>query len=266
MGNDNEKEIIDIIQKIKKLFNGKDIIAIIYNPFDNEGMKYTDCKFLRALFDNNIYTTPIFILNGRGEEFKTGISFPYVIKNCVKNYEVYVPSTCGSALCYTLFKANKLYVTQSTSITQIDPTIEYQEENLRAIKLMKSKDYNPKIKRYATEVFSLAESWIKKLCKYPSLFRQEEDRYIFEFYQLDDLATLFMNKEHHENPISTNELKGLGANIEEIKNNVLGRLSINLIKKCQDLTITQDVRVVFVTTNPLIITGGEQGHFICPLT
>ena len=111
-----ELEIKELIKSLKKEIGKDEIIAIIYNPYES-GMEHKDCLFLKHLFKNHKYTSPLFLLNGRGGSIRSGIWFPYLIKQSVKNYYVYIPSFCCSALCYTLLKANKLFVGENTTIT-----------------------------------------------------------------------------------------------------------------------------------------------------
>ena len=118
-----EEEINKLINELKNKLNEEEIIAIIYNPYREEGMKQTDCSFLKALFDKNQYTSPTFILSGPGGDFLPGIYFPHIILGSVKKYDVYIPRICGSALCYTLFKARKLWTGKNTEITQIETGI-----------------------------------------------------------------------------------------------------------------------------------------------
>jgi len=258
-----EEEIKKLIKGLTEAL-GSEIIAIIYNPRREEGMKEADCKFLKHILISRRHVSPLFILNGNGGDFVSGVFFPYIIRNSVKNYAVYIPRICCSALCYTLLKANRLLVGENTIITQIDPTFQYKGEVRRAVKVMKSKKINDRflIER-AREIFSLAEGEVRKLIASPSLFRERKLKY-YEHMQMDDLASLFMNKGDHYDEVSIKELEKLGAKVEDLRNWREDTVANELIFKCQDFTIENDVRVVFVSSRPIEIKG-EEGTLICPL-
>ncbi len=260
-----EDEIKDLIFKLRSKINEKEIIAVVYNPNKEEGMNLSDCSFLKMLFDKNRYTSPIFILSGHGGDFKPGIYFPHIIIDAIKTYTIYVPSVCGSALCYTILKSKELWLNKNSKILQIDPKFEYEGEMRRAIKVMKDNQITDiELKDKAKKIFLVAEEQIKNLCVPPSVFKYESFNY-GDFGLLDSLAAKFMNKEDHETPVTIKELKELEANIKEIKDEETNDLSLNLIAKCQDYTIDQNVRVIFISSIPLNLGNAGTGHFICPL-
>jgi len=204
-------------------------------------------------------------LNGKGGAINAGIYFPNIILGAVNSYQVYVPSVCSSALCYTLLKSSKLWVGENTIITQIDPTFEYFGQTLRAIKVMKDKSVkDPRLMELARTIFHFAENEVRKLIDKPSLFRDKNMEY-FEFMHLDDLVTLFMNKEGHYDPIGINELKKLDANIESLKNTLADNIANRLIQKCQDFLINNGARAIFVSSVPMKISDTDKGSFNCPL-
>ncbi len=263
---DIEGEINELILKLQKELAEKEIIALVYNPLNAEGMKYTDCKFLKHILISKKYTSPLFLLNGRGGDFDAGIYFPNLIKQSVKNYSVYVPRVCCSSLCYTFFKAQELLVGENTSITQIDPKFPYKGEMRRAIKVMK--DHKIKdgfLKERAREIFHLVEEQTKRLIEGPSLFREKGMEY-YEFMHLDDLVTLFMNKGDHYAEISVKELERLGAKIKNLRGSNADNFANCLILKCQDFAIQNNVRAIFVSSVPIDLPGEKEGTFICPLT
>jgi len=260
-----EKQISEIMVALGKELCKDSLIGIVYNPY-KEGMKYDDCNFLKYILSQDRYTSPLFILSGHGGYLAPGIYFPHIIKNAVKNYGVYVPSTCCSALCYTLLKSTKLLVGRNTQITQIDPTIQLGNGEVhRAIKIIKdSKFKNTPLGECARDVFHLAEEHVKILIDKPSLFR-EDGRDYFEHLHLDDLINLFMNKEDHFSFIDIKELNNLGAKIEDLSESKADILANRLIQVCQDFAILKDVRVVFVSSIPIKIIGEKDGVLICPL-
>jgi hypothetical protein len=252
-----------IKEKIKKLSDnlGKQIIAVVYNPCMKEGMKESDCFFLKFLLKKARYTAPLFILSGRGGDYVPGVLFPYLILDKVKNYKTYVPLTCGSALCYTLIKSSKLYLGKNAKITQIDPTFEYRGESLRAINHLRSMD--PLLRRNARDTFNNAKENVAKLSEPPSIFKFEVMN-PKEFQHQDDIATYFMNKDEHETPLTKKELGELEVNFQELSEEI-DNLSEEFIQVCQDFTIKKEVRVIFVSSIPLKMEKEKDGRFICPL-
>lgn len=249
---------------LKEEIGNQEIIAIVYNPY-KDGIDNPDRLFLKDLFDKNNYKNPLIILSGPGGKFSPGVYFPYIIKDSVKKYSVYIPRICGSALCYTLLKANKLYVGENTTITQIDPLFEYNGETRRAIKVHKDKTIKDALlKEKARQILNLSTEEIRKLIDKPSLIRDEKIDY-FEFKQFDELASLFMNKGTHFDKINISELINLGANIEEYNGLKIDTLANRFIELCQDFAIQKDVRVIFVSSKPIAVEDEQEGFFICPL-
>lgn len=258
----DESKIKDLVCELKDLAGRGEIIAIIYNPFYDEGMKEEDCDFLAKLFDNQKYTYPLFVLSGKGGDFSTGIHLPHLINKEVKNYRVYIPRICGSALCYTIFKAKELLVGENTKITQIDPLFEYNGNPFRAIKEIRSTDDILKAK--ARVVFDVAQKYILKLSSPPSVFKFDWIKHN-DFAHLDSIAVCFMNKEDHDKPITVKELEEMEVNLNKIGGSEIDLIANEFIMACQDFTIENNVRVIFVSSVPIEMEGEGEGTFICPL-
>jgi len=259
-----ESEIKDLLLELQSRI-GPEIVAIIYNPLREEGMKRQDSRFLKFLFENNRYNKPMLILSGHGGDFIPGIEFPYIIKSHVKRYGVFVPSTCGSALCYTILKSEELIVGRNTDITQIDPQFPWEDGNVyRAIKVIKDDTItDADLKKTARDILHMAEHHLKELCSQPCIFKYKNFA-PQEFQHIDYLTAVFMNKEDHEKKITSKELLALEANLVPI-NESIDQLANDFLKKCQDFTIKKNVRVTFVSTIPIRLEGESEGSFICPL-
>ena len=255
-------------EKIKKLIDNlkskldTEIVAIIYNPLKEEGIKDQDCKFLYTLLEKNEYVYPLFLLSGNGGDFIPGLLFPGIIKKHVDNYKVYIPGICGSALCYTIFQANELLVEKKTRITQIDPTFNHNGETLRAIRHLRSPDDTKK--DFARKSFDLFQKQIKELSAPPSIFDFKKSE-LTDFELMDLIVQHFMNKEFHESPITVKEMKGMSMKIKEIGESDIEKLSKDFVETCQDFTIKEDVRVIFVSSIPFELEKEGKGSFICPL-
>jgi len=257
-----EKKIKSLVQELKDKLGVREVIAVVYNPKSSEGMKHQDCNFLKILFEKTNYVYPVFLLSGHGGDFSPGILFPYLIKESVNNYKVYIPRVCGSALCYTIFKANELLIGEKSEITQIDPKFEYEGEELRAIKHIRSTNDN--LKKIAREVFDVAQDYVKKMCYPPSVFKfkiMDPN----EFQHMNFIATYFMNKDNHETAITFKELEEMEVNIRKITDFDTEKIADELVFSCQDFTIQNDVRVIFVSSIPFYLKEDDEACFICPL-
>ena len=240
----------------------EELIAIVYNPTKDDGLKDDDCKFLKFLLTKCNFNSPCFVLSGHGGDFKAGIYFPHIIKFHVRNYKVYIPKTCGSALCYTILQAEELLIGKNTKITQIDPTFEHNGEYVRAIKYIRSSDEELRVK--AREIFDLAQEKIIELCKPPSIF--EFKTLDPDEFQTKELITAnFMNKEEHEKAITQKELEELEINYKKIDDEDVLNLAHEFIEACQDFTIDNEVRVIFVSSKQIVLADGGIGRFLCPL-
>lgn len=257
-----EEKIRELVCGLKSKLGGKEVIAVVYNPKKSDGMKEQDCDFLKVLFEKVDLKYPLFLLSGHGGDFVPGVILPYLIKKFVGKYSVYIPRICGSALCYVIFKADELLVGDNTEITQIDPKFEYGGEELRAIKHIHS--INDDLKRVAREVFDTAQKYVKQLCQPPSVFKFETME-PNEFQHIDSIAAYFMNKRDHETSITFKELQELETNFRKVDDFDTEKIANNLILVCQDFTIQNDVRVIFVSSEPFLLEGDSEGSFICPL-
>jgi hypothetical protein len=259
---DIEKDIKNLICELRDLMDKGEIIAIIYNPQRQEGMQERDCSFLSILFENVKYTYPLILLSGLGGDFSTGLIFPTLINKKLEKYRVFIPRVCSSALCYTILKARELFIGENTCITQIDPKFEYHGEWVRAIEYLHSA--NEDLRDKSREVFDVAQKYVKKLIEPPCIFKYR-DMAPQEFQHVELIVTGFMNKEEHDKKITVKELEQLEANITQVNNSDIDAIANKLIMLCQDYTLEQNARVIFVSSVPIILEKGEEGTFIAPL-
>lgn len=257
-----EEEIKKTICELRDFMGKGEIIAIVYNPTNESGMQIKDCSFLNALFDKNKYTYPLILLSGMGGDFSTGTLFPSLINRKVKNYRVFVPRVCGSALCYTILKSKQLFIGENTHISQIDPTFEHDGEWVRAVKLLHSP--NDELRKKSRVIFDLAQDYIKKLSKRPSVFKYKYMRED-EFQHVELIAACFMGKEAHCDGLNEKDLVDLEVNFEKVHETEADKLGNELVALCQDYAIKSDVRVLFASSVPISLGGVGEGTFIAPL-
>ncbi len=259
---DVEDEIKKLICGLKDVMRKGEIIAIIYNPEKKEGMQERDCDFLNALLDKVKYTYPLILLSGHGGDFSTGLFFPTLINKKVEKYRVFIPRVCGSALCYTILKSRELFIGENTYISQIDPLFEYNGKMVRAIEHIHS--VNDDLKGKSREVFDVAQKYVKELSKKPSIFKYR-DMSEDEFQHVELIVTNFMNKEDHIREVTPKDLEELEVNLTKVHGSDADKISNNLVTLCQDYTIEQNARVIFVSSIPIILEGKEKGSFIARL-
>ena len=257
-----EDKIKSLVCELRNIMQKGEIIAIIYNPEKEEGMHERDCDFLNALFDKVKYTYPLILLSGHGGDFSTGLFFPTLINKKVEKYRVFIPRVCGSALCYTILKSRELFIGENTYISQIDPIFQYKGSWVRAIEHIHSIDDN--LKQNSREVFDVAQKYVKKLSESPSIFKYR-DMSEHEFQHVELIVTNFMNKGDHAKEILPKEMEELEINFTRV-NNEEDKIANDLITLCQDYTLEQDARVIFVSSIPINIEGEEEhGTFIARL-
>lgn len=262
--------MVDVDEKIKNLIcelrdsMGKgEIIAIIYNPFREEGIQKKDEKFLMSLFDKVKYTYPLILLSGHGGDFSTAVYFPKIINKKVEKYRVFIPRICGSALCYTILKARELIIGENTHISQIDPLFEFNGEWVRAIEYLHSTDEDLRTKSRAA--FDTVQEYVKQLIEPPCIFKYR-DYTCGEFLHTELMVSNFMNKNiEHADEITFKQLEQLEANLVKIEMSDADQIANELVFLCQDYTIQQNARVVFVSSVPINLEESGQGSFIVPL-
>jgi len=260
------EKIQKYIEKIKKDLDCKEILAIIYNPYKEAGIQRADVKFLYYILEQVKFNYPIILLFGHGGNFEPGILLPICLKKFLKKYRVFVPKICGSALCYTIFKANKLIVTNNTQITQMDPKMPYKDEELRAIKHLTSK--NKELKIYAKKVFNIAKDNIMKLLKPPSVVKYEIYEYN-ELEQMKNIVQLFMQGPKHESIITYKHLKEAEIKVELKESEELKKYTNKLINKSLKIMEQGETRVMFISSKQFVIPDEKgtksEGTYLCPL-
>lgn len=259
-----EEDIERLIAKFKSDFGKDEVIAVIYNPKNEEGIQEQDVQFLMHLLKNTTFCYPLILLYGRGGDVNPAFVMPSLLLDNVKSkkYKVYVPLSCCSALCYPVFKADELIITPKTKLTQIDPTFEYNGKIERAIKHLHSTDITLRDK--AREIFDDTQNKIISLIKPPSVFKFQLNAYK-EFGHVELIVSYFMNKEEHEKEVTPKELRELELNLTEDNDPTRLKLAEDLIYTCLQFMEIKNVRVIFVSSIPFDVEGSGKGTYICPL-
>lgn len=113
-------------------------------------------------------------------------------------------------------------------------------------------------------MFDVAQKYVKELSKIPSIFKYR-DMSEQEFQHIELIVTSFMNKSDHAKEITAKELEELEVNLTKVNGSEKDKIANNLVTLCQDYTIEQNARVIFVSSIPIILEGEEQGTFIARL-
>ena len=83
-----EEKIKQALESLRQCLGIDEIILVVYNPENPEGIKDEDCKFLKALFEKVNYNSPLFLLSGHGGYLCPGIMFPHIILESVSNSRI----------------------------------------------------------------------------------------------------------------------------------------------------------------------------------
>ena len=139
------KGTINLIKELEEYYK-KNVVAIVYNPYIEYGIKDGDDLFfeffMERFFKKKAIKHSVIILSGFGGDLKASVLCSSILKENLDYYCCFVPSVICSSLCYFVLQSNKLIMGKNSILTQIDPLIEYEEQNLIVIKNLRYPDNN----------------------------------------------------------------------------------------------------------------------------
>lgn len=263
------EEIRKHLNELLRLLDWKEMLCIVYNP-KKEGIEDADARFLHYFLNEVKFQYPVVLLYGKGGNFIPGLLMPNILEKYTTNYKTYVPRTCSSALCYTLFRSIELITGMRTQITQMDPKFPYHGEELRAINHLDSE--NEELKDMARQAFQTSRDQIMSLLRPPSLMRYTALQYN-EHDQTNTIVNLFMRGPVHESIITHKHLEEAEANVKKNDSVELQEAADNLIAACIEIMEEYDTRVIFVSSKLFKMPNekgtdtpkAEEATYICPL-
>lgn len=225
----------EMIIQLEEYF-GKRVFAIVYNPIREEGIKTNDetyiAYFIEKVIKKENIRDCVIILNGFGGDFRTSLLCSSLLRKNLNYYSCLIPSVVGSSLCYFVLQSNKLILGKNSKITQIDPLIEHEGEQLRAIKNLTHPD--GEIRKKAHRVLSYNIEILKKILKKEgilnsSCFSNENE---INIYELKRIIDVFMGKEFHESGLKFEELKKLKINLKMEDEEII-KISKEIVHLCR---------------------------------
>ncbi|MFA5174208.1 MAG: hypothetical protein WC438_03430 [Candidatus Pacearchaeota archaeon] len=230
------EEIQKLIEQLEAHFN-KEVIFLIYDPRDEEGIKLQDEIFFefiieRILKSNNLKEC-VLVLNGFGGDFKTALLCSSMLRNYLNYYICFIPSVIGSSLSYFVLQSNKLIIGKKSILTQIDPLIDHKGEQLRAIKNLSSLD--DEIRKKSHEAFNYNLLILRKILKKKRILDKKcfSRRNSINSWELNRIIELFMGKQQHESGLTIEELKKLKINLV-IESEEIVAIANKIINKCRE--------------------------------
>jgi len=244
-----EKDLIRALDTLKRVL-GNDVLMIYYNPCIKNPMKLGDENSLFAYLKYLPLKRLSVMLYGSGGNLKAGCAMGEMLKLYLSYYESFVPFSCCSSLCYTFLSSRKLVVLDSANITQIDPIVEIDEEKIRLIRAIRSKD--PDLSAKAKQMFNEVIDLIPEiLYEKKSLYKYKKNTYLTKNEEMEKIIDLFMNKEEHASKITYEELCDLNLNVIQSSNRDLLTACKNVVDLCKKILQAHDKRLLILASGPL---------------
>lgn len=236
----------ELVKKLENLF-GKKVIALIYNPENEEGIRKGDERYIRGFLEKENLSKNIdnciVLLNGSGGDFETALLISYILRNNFPYFSCFIPTVAGSALCYIIIHGNKLLVGKDSLLTQIDPIFEYEGESYRAIKRLD--DPNEEIHNKAHDIFNYVIGHLERLLSHKhSILKSRE----VKLGDMSPIIYLFMGKDYHESGVRLSEVQKLNINIQIVEEDKIN-VGKELVNECHSELIKENSRFVFQTSN-----------------
>lgn len=232
-----ENEIKDTINNIVKHLDCSGILLLVFNPLESFGLLLPgdfEKNILPFISETNMKQA-IVLLHGAGGNFEEGLYLAHYLRQRFKLFKIIVPSLCCSALCLPILSSDQLIMLRNAKITQIDPVIENNGEDIRAIEHIHDIK-NPQLKERSRKVFDYASRRIFELLKAEkSLF--DHERCDFESCDYDNFISAFLYKDGHDGEVSPSDFKTLPLKVEYNDDLLLKVMCRQLIQQIQNYLI-----------------------------
>lgn len=246
-----------LVKKLKEHFR-KEIFVLTYNRFIEEGIKEGDEQYFMFFIEQVIKKRNIrdcvLIINGFGGNLKTALICSNLFRQNLNYYSCFVPSVIGSSLCYFALQSNNLLIGEQSIITQIDPLIEHDGEQLRAIKNLSHIDGDIRAKSHKAINYNI--EIIKDTLKKGRLLNKKcfSGKNEIISSELSKIVKTFMGKDSHDSVLKIDELKKLSINFR-IEDQGVVVLAKDLVKSCVEELLEMD------DFNRFVIQTDSGGYF-----
>jgi len=248
-----------LIIELEKIFR-KRVFAIVYNRYDEEGVKEGDEKYFKNFIDEIIKKEHVrdcvLVLNGPGGNLKTSILCSQLLRDNLLRYDSFVPTVVGSSLCYFVLQSDKLFIGEKSILTQMDPLFYYEGEYLRAIKHIHHQNANKSFE--ARKVFNpVFDNLRRVIMTYPNVFEREVSKTSGKRnHYIQKVIDFWMGGEFHESGIKKEKLKGI-INFKMVQPDIVNKAK-ELINKCAEELERENLRFVIQTNK---IDGNLYGGY-----
>lgn len=250
--------------------DGGGMLAIVYDPAYDQidetksGIQQGDGNYLAHFLQKSNASGFTLILHGTGGDTNEALLMAQLLARSGK-WNAHVPLVCGSAMCYLLLKANALIMSPDTRITQVDPLIPREKNQLagewiRAIEHLD--DADPDLKERSRKVFRYVHKKLVDLLKEkPSLYDHKTDEYE-DFGDGEELVRVFMNKDRHEENVTYEELVRLNYCVKILDDGERIRLYKSIVRLCLTILRLSKKRFILVSSREIEEDGDLGTHYI----